>query len=184
MRRALLALALILPLAACQLSLPGRDRAPDPTPDATTNPVTGGTITTTPLDAPTAPPAPTTSAEPTDAQAPAAPMAATKPPPQRPASPEPTAEPTPIPEPVATPAPKSDSQIACEDDGGTWAQAGDSGLRACVFRTRDGGKRCDSRDDCDGECLARSGTCSPIKPLFGCNAVLMDTGAEVTLCID
>lgn len=181
MRRALLALTLILPLAACQLSLPGRDRAPDPTADAATNPVTGGTITTTSLDAPATTPAPTAAARPSTAPAPAA---ATKPPPQRPASAEPAPEPAPIPEPVATPAPKSASQIACEDDGGTWAQAGDSGLRACVFRTRDGGKRCDSRDDCDGECLARSGTCSPIKPLFGCNAVLMDTGAEVTLCID
>ncbi|MBD1203519.1 MAG: hypothetical protein H9533_05200, partial [Rhodobacteraceae bacterium] len=45
----LLALAL---LSACQLSLPGRDRAPDTAP----NPVTGGAITTTTLDAP-APPA-------------------------------------------------------------------------------------------------------------------------------
>ncbi len=41
-----------------------------------------------------------------------------------------------------------------------------------------------ARSDCQGECLARSRTCAPIRPLFGCNAVLMDNGAEVNLCID
>ncbi|MEN9408842.1 MAG: hypothetical protein RL216_816 [Pseudomonadota bacterium] len=169
MRRAILALALTLPLVACQLSLPGRDRAPDPA----ATPGTGGTITTTSLDAPSA------------AAATAAPTTA-PPPPPRPATAEAATEPPapPIPEPIATPAPKSASQMACEDDGGTWVRSGESGLQTCILRTRDGGKRCDSRDDCDGECLARSRSCSPIKPLFGCNAVLMDTGAEVTLCID
>ena len=54
----------------------------------------------------------------------------------------------------------------------------------CIRTTRDAGKSCDSKTDCEGECLARSRTCSPIKPLFGCNPVLMDTGAEVTLCIE
>jgi hypothetical protein len=55
---------------------------------------------------------------------------------------------------------------------------------SCIRQTRDGGKQCDSKTDCQGECLARSRTCAPIQPLFGCNAVLMDNGAEVSLCID
>ncbi len=170
MRRAFLTLALALPLlAACQLSLPGRDR-----PMAEANPITGGTITTTPLDA-----APTASATPT------APTAAVPPTPE--------ADPAQSASEIAAPAEaapaiseplKSASQIACEEDGGTWARAGAGGGMSCVRQTRDGGKQCDSKTECQGECLARSRTCAPIQPLFGCNAVLMDNGAEVSLCID
>lgn len=188
MRRTLRLLALLLPLAACQLSLPGRDAASAPA----ANPITGGTITTTPLDAPAPPPAtaqtdtpvatpdaaPDTAAAPT----PPVPATATTAPPSRPTA---AAADAPVPEPVATPAPKSEAQIACEDDGGTWARTGEGAItHACVSRTRDGGKRCDAKSDCAGECLARSRTCSPVKPLFGCNAVLMDNGAEVTLCLN
>ena len=32
--------------------------------------------------------------------------------------------------------------------------------------------------------LARSGTCAPITPMFGCNDILQDDGREVTLCLD
>ena len=193
-------LALTL-LAACQLSLPGRD----PAPDTAANPITGGPITTTTLDAP-APPAtaaPTAAAAaaaataataeaPPAASATATPAAATDPRPKpRPESAAAQSAETPPEAPAEAPAEpeipaalKSPSQIACEDDGGRWARAGEGGGMACVYQTRDGGKRCDSKDDCDGECLARSRSCSPIKPLFGCNAVLLDTGAEVTLCLD
>lgn len=178
----LLALAL---LAACQLGQPGRDGAAAPG----ANPVTGGTITTTTLDAPP-PAAPPTAAE---ISATAAPADAPRPQPRpdsataateetaataEPAPPDPAAEPE-IPAIL-----KSPSEIACEDDGGTWARAGEGGGMACIYQTRDGGRRCDGKDDCEGECLARSRSCSPIKPLFGCNAVLLDTGAEVTLCLD
>ena len=38
--------------------------------------------------------------------------------------------------------------------------------------------------DCDGMCLARSRTCSPIKPLFGCQDVLADNGTVGTVCVD
>lgn len=193
MRRALLALTLLSVLAACQLALPGRDSAPA---TATGNPVTGDPITTTTLDAPTlAPATPEDAAAPAAAsgQGPATPEQAAPAPSDAPSdarTEQPTEEPAadeappPVPEPVATPIPKSEAQIACEDDGGTWARTGDGPAMACVEPTRDGGKRCDSKNDCDGECLARSRTCSPIAPLFGCNAVLMDNGAEVTLCLN
>jgi len=196
MRRALFLLALLVPLAACQLALPGRDRAPA----AAANPVTGGTITTTALDAPADTPTDRAADSRPDpaaaATAPPAPARAGTAPPSRPAARSGTTPAgtgtgaamaegaAPVPEPVATPAPKSEAERACEDDGGTWARAGDGGGMACIYTTRDGGKRCDNKDDCDGECLARSRTCSPIKPLFGCNAVLMDNGAEVALCLD
>lgn len=180
MRQTLAILALILPLAACQI---GGDRAaPDTAPAAPT-----GEITTTTLDAP-APVA--ASAPPTDAEkpAPTAPESTatetTAPAPETETVTETDAAASPIPDPVATPVPKSAAQLACEDDDGRWAKAGSGGGMACIYTTRDGGKRCDGKDDCDGECLARSRTCAPVKPLFGCNAVLMDNGAESTLCLD
>lgn len=170
-------LALVL-LAACQPSLPGRDG----TGPAAANPVTGGTITTTTLDAPapsaTATPAP----DPTPDPRPQARPTPEAPPEAPPETPQPGAGATAAPEiPAAL---KSPGQIACEKDRGRWARAGKGGGMSCIYQTRDGGKRCDSKDDCQGECLARSRTCSPIRPLFGCNAVLIDTGAEMTLCLD
>lgn len=182
MRRILCFLALILPLAGCQLSPPGRDAASAASPSA------AGAITTTALDAAPLPPPPPGAA--TASAAPAqSPPAATKPPPARPAAaPAATAPgdaPAPLATPVATPIPKSDAQIACEKRGGNWARTSEDAItHACVTPTRDGGKRCDSKSDCDGECLARSRSCAPAKPLFGCNAVLTDGGAEVTLCLN
>ena len=178
MRRALLTLALALPLlAACQLSLPGRDRAP-----ATAAPadLMGEAITTTTLDAP----APTPSAAPSATSANPSPTATAEPAEPPATAAEATAEPTPLPEPQSTPIPKSPSQVACEDDGGIWSRTGNGDAMACIRKTRDSGRRCDSKTDCQGECLARSRTCAPFTPMFGCNAVLMDNGAEVTLCLD
>jgi hypothetical protein len=179
-------------LAACQLSPIGgsRDVAAAPNPITANpimgNPIMGGEIAVTTLDAPASPaassPAPSavTSAAATGSAPPQRPATA---PPAVPAA-EPTIAPTTAPAPVVPQASKSASQIACEEDGGNWARAGESVAMTCIRPTRDGGQRCDSKSDCDGECLARSRTCSPIKPLFGCNPVLMDTGAEVTLCIE
>ena len=183
MFRSLLMLALALPLlAACQLSLPGgsRDTA------AAANPITGGAIAVTTLDGP-APAAETADAPALTADSPALASAAPSARPQPKPAATPTAEEAAAPEPAAPAVPqasKSASQIACEDDGGRWARAGESIAMTCIRTTRDAGKRCDSKTDCDGECLARSRTCSPIKPLYGCNPVLMDNGAEVTLCIE
>lgn len=82
------------------------------------------------------------------------------------------------------PPPKSPEQMACERKGGTWSSAGGSGIKACVRRTRDGGKQCLNGTQCEGDCLARSQSCSPIAPLFGCNEILQDNGARVTQCIE
>jgi outer membrane biosynthesis protein TonB len=79
---------------------------------------------------------------------------------------------------------KSASQKACEKKGGTWAATGSGATRACVKPTRDAGKSCRRARDCDGLCLARSRTCAPLKPLFGCHDILQDDGSQVTLCID
>lgn len=80
--------------------------------------------------------------------------------------------------------PKAPEQILCEASGGLWSLAGKTGAYICVSPTRDGGKSCRKKTDCEGQCLARSGTCAPYSPLFGCNEVLEKDGRRVTLCID
>lgn len=86
----------------------------------------------------------------------------------------------------ATPAPipRSELEIACVKKGGSWVTAGKSGAKTCVRVTRDSGKQCSRQSQCEGLCLARSGSCAPIMPLFGCNEIFQDNGQRVTLCID
>ena len=85
---------------------------------------------------------------------------------------------------VAPVAQKSAEQITCEKRGGNWGSAGKSNLKTCIKRTRDAGKQCRKQGDCTSVCLARSGTCAPVKPLFGCNEILQKDGSRVTLCTD
>ena len=95
------------------------------------------------------------------------------------------AKPTPKPEPEAPPPPpQTPEEIACAKTGGVLSAAGDSGAKACVKRTRDSGKSCTRENQCEGLCLARSGTCAPIAPMFGCNDIFQDDGRQVTLCIE
>ena len=178
-------------MAGCTLAGPkGADA-----PAAEGNPVTGDAIAVTSLDAPA--PAAADAAKPADvvkpaaagavAAVPAAAEAATKPaevakpaeggtPAEAAAAPEAAAE---APAPVMSP-----QEQACVKKGGAWATTGKSGARACVKTTRDSGKHCTKASQCEGACLARSNTCSPVTPLFGCNDILQDNGAMVTLCID
>lgn len=173
---------LCLGLAACQMSLPFKKDAPDAASAGVTAPagaIMGGPITATPItpgggassatpvnaSVPTATPAPSSTVTTTEDGATTTvetlPAAAAPPPPE----------------------PKSEAQLACERRDGTWTSAG-KGFKSCVYRTRDGGKTCRKETDCDGLCLARSGTCAPYKPLFGCNDILDSMGRKVTLCID
>ena len=185
-------------LAACQTSLAGKKPS-----DVTPNAVTGGPIETTALDAvpgevaeaappkgaeadgtptkaPQSDPAPTKDAAAAGTVDPAAPT--------EPAAVEPVAdvpEPAPTPDLAETPVtPKSEMQLACEKKRGKWAKVGKGELYACVYQTKDAGKRCERESQCEGVCLARSGTCSPFKPLYGCNEILQDDGQRVTLCLD
>ena len=162
--RLILALAAAALLQGCQTGLPGGGTAPQD--GVTPNAVLGGDIEVVALDPP-----------------PPDPSAAPPPPPPVPdqsapdAAPEAEAEPLP-------PAPKSAAQIACEDDRGQWTPTGMGDLHICVFATRDAGKRCTRESQCEGVCLARSGTCSPIRPLLGCHEILQENGARVTQCIE
>jgi hypothetical protein len=169
-------------LAGCQPALSGK-----PPSGLAPNAVTGGEIEVTALDA-----------LPGEAGAAAAPeatpagvdTAAVQPAPTVEADPaaDPaveTAEPAPKPDLTVEPVTlKSEKQLACEKKKGRWARVGKGEGRACVYQTKDAGKRCERESQCDGVCLARSGTCSPFKPLYGCNEILQDNGARVTLCLD
>ena len=152
-----------LPALALMLALPGGAEQPVGQPVEA--------ISVTPLpDAPPATPSP-----PDPPEADPAPDAA---PPEADVAPAETpAEAIPAP-------PPSPEQLACERRGGRFMRAGDTGLMACVQPTRDAGQQCRRGSDCDGECLARSGTCAPFTPLFGCHEILLDTGARVTQCLD
>jgi hypothetical protein len=179
-------------LAACQPSLKGKTSQ-----DVTPNAVIGDAIETTALDAP---PPEAAGAEPAPVAAAAgAEVAAAQSDPV--VAPEVTldadkaddsagmvadnAEPAPTPDMTEVPVtPKSERQLACEKKKGRWAKVGKGEARACVFQTKDSGKRCERESQCDSVCLARSGTCAPFKPMYGCNEILQDNGARVTLCLD
>ncbi len=165
--RVLPAIFVVLLLAACSLVQPrGEDK-----PSVAANPITGGDIAVTKLEAGAAPQV-------------VAPVAG-KTPPLLPLAAKPAATVAavdavvPQQSRVATPA-----EIACLKQGGTWGGAGNAKTRTCLQQTKDAGKRCTRQSQCDGYCLARSGTCAPIKPLLGCNDILQDNGVMVTLCID
>lgn len=187
-----LCLAALALVAACQTT-PGA--TPPGETGLTANAVVGDPIEVSALDpVPGGAPAPTKGAAPTEASTSAVTPAAPQPDAAAPETAEPEADPA-----AATPAPKaeldeppaevqaepkSEQQLACERKRGTWAKVGRGELRACVYPTRDGGKSCRRESDCQDQCLARSGTCAPITPLFGCNEVFQENGARVTLCIE
>lgn len=88
-------------------------------------------------------------------------------------------EPLPPPDPPML----AQQRAACLREGGQLSPRG-AGIYACVMRTSDAGQRCDAAADCQGACLARSGTCSPLTPLFGCQEVFTLAGRRETVCID
>ena len=176
MRNAILGLAFAL-LAGCAMS---KNAAEPAAP--TVNPITGSAIAQTTLPA-----------APAGGSATPAPVkpAQTTPPTVKPVAVAPSgAEPAKA-EPAATDpavavraAMISPEEIACVRDHGTWGTAGRSGTHTCIYSTKDGGKACSKEDDCEGVCLARSKTCAPVRPLFGCNDILQNDGVMATLCID
>lgn len=75
-------------------------------------------------------------------------------------------------------------EAACLADGGRWDTAGASQLMICYRPTRDAGEACTRASDCQGYCLARSRTCAPVTPLYGCNDVFGVTGMPSTVCLE
>lgn len=75
-------------------------------------------------------------------------------------------------------------RAACEKDGGRWGRAPGRDAFVCYRITRDANRPCNSERDCEGVCLARSRTCAPQSPLFGCHEVLSSSGVRQTLCTE
>jgi hypothetical protein len=71
----------------------------------------------------------------------------------------------------------------CEKSGGGWAMAPGKASFVCFRDMRDAGKQCLAESDCEGLCLARSRTCSPIEPFFGCHEVLSSGGVPQSRCL-
>ncbi|MFT4151744.1 MAG: hypothetical protein QM656_16205 [Paracoccaceae bacterium] len=198
--RTLVAIAVALVLAGCQLTLPGRGGGEAATDSS---PITGGDIATTKLDPVAAAaaqpaPAPAGGADKGTADTGTEGVKPAQPDPVKPADGKPAdvappdngktdaAKPGAVDPAAAAAVPdvvKPPEQIACERQGGAWSALAHTKARACVRRTRDGGRSCNTKSDCQGQCLARSGTCAPLDPLFGCNDVL-ERGRQVTVCID
>ena len=74
-------------------------------------------------------------------------------------------------------------RTTCERGGGRFLPRG-TGVYACIFPTSDAGQRCDAAADCEGACLARSRSCAPIQPLFGCQEVFTLPGRREILCTE
>lgn len=90
---------------------------------------------------------------------------------------------TPAP-PKTTSLPLSPEEADCRAKGGQWAKAGKLAAMTCYVPSKDAGKSCSKQSDCSSQCLARSRTCAPIWPIFGCSDVLQSDGTLVKLCID
>ena len=139
----------------------------------TTPPVTEAAVVTS-LDAPAAASAPAAQAQKAEA------AAATAEAPRMSAAARAAETPAAPPPPEAV---KSPSQIACEKTGGRFAKAGNSTTFVCARETCVGGKSCRRETDCEGLCLARSRSCSPITPVLGCQESLTQDGLRVTECV-
>ena len=161
--RAALILTLILGLTACAPPAP-----PDPFAPIAATPEDAVPEASAPTDAPLAdaPPAEVTAPE-------------TPPPEPTPPEPPPQAAPEPPPEPPAL----ANQRQECRRSGGQLAPRL-PGVYACVRATRDAGRRCEAAADCEGLCLARSASCAPLAPLFGCHEVFTSPGRRETLCTD
>lgn len=82
------------------------------------------------------------------------------------------------------PAGAAQAEQSCLSKGGQYVVGGRAGLKVCFETPKDAGKSCQKSTDCESQCLARSKSCAPLTPLFGCNAILDSAGREVTICVD
>lgn len=80
--------------------------------------------------------------------------------------------------------PSSPEEAACVNDGGRWGPVGNGSAMSCFRPMRDAGKSCAKESDCASQCLARSRSCAPFWPIFGCTEVIQNNGAVVNLCLN
>ena len=75
-------------------------------------------------------------------------------------------------------------RAACEKDGGRWGSVPGRDAFVCYMITRDANQPCKTERDCEGLCLARSRTCAPQTPFFGCHEVISSSGLRQTICTE
>ncbi|WP_126974565.1 lipoprotein [Frigidibacter oleivorans] len=172
MRRVLVAFGLMAMLAGCGMTLPGRGGGSAQVDAPVAAAIAGEAIETTPLDAAPAFPAVT-----------AAPPVAATPEPAPDPAPAAGAEAAPAPVTNAWPPAMNGAAQACTRTGGRFAAQGGGGAFACIRTPRDAGDSCRTGADCEGACLARSMTCAPVVPLFGCHEVVTASALRVTECL-
>jgi hypothetical protein len=73
---------------------------------------------------------------------------------------------------------------ACLKAGGDYLRLGTGNIFYCQTIPGDAGKSCARASDCESACLARSRTCAPVKPLLGCEDVLLEGGTTARQCIE
>ncbi len=78
----------------------------------------------------------------------------------------------------------TEQRESCEQSGGRWGLALGKTVYVCYRETRDANKSCLRESECEGLCLARSRTCSPIQPFYGCHEVLNSRGLRQTRCVE
>ncbi|MEM0935570.1 MAG: hypothetical protein AAF646_05940 [Pseudomonadota bacterium] len=77
------------------------------------------------------------------------------------------------------------AEAACAEAGGTFGPPpGGGNVQICTRTPADANTPCSTALDCEGACLARSRTCSPIVPLLGCNDVILSNGVEANVCVN
>jgi hypothetical protein len=73
---------------------------------------------------------------------------------------------------------------ACQEKGGRFLPLKPGGALVCYTTPKDAGDHCTVETDCESACLARSQTCAPVKPMFGCNEILTSSGLRMTQCLE
>ncbi|QDC10719.1 hypothetical protein FHY55_16430 [Oceanicola sp. D3] len=102
---------------------------------------------------------------------------------EKPSAPELPDEIYQAPEPPPVPAALTGQAAQCTKTKGRFVQRGEGGTFTCVRPTRDANKSCDDSSDCEGLCFAKSRTCAPATPLFGCYDAL-ESGRVVKICTE
>ena len=78
----------------------------------------------------------------------------------------------------------NEQRESCERRGGRWGPAANKTTFVCYQTLPDANQTCKTGRDCQGFCLSRSRTCSPVTPFYGCHEVLSNSGLPQTVCIE
>lgn len=78
----------------------------------------------------------------------------------------------------------AEQRADCERQKGRFGLSPNGVTYICFKTMSDANQTCTTGRDCQGLCLARSRTCSPIDPFYGCHEVISSSGVRQTLCTE